>query len=152
MLPAMVAARPILNVLRSRSYAAGPWRTWALATLLLALFYTHGVSAESAAGHAHPGASSSVTMTTHDAIAVEHSHDGVGSHSGQRHADQDDAPASEHAAHECVSGQPEQGTELPTPCEVPMIRTPHASVPIDGRPAALPWASPPLPDSAILRI
>ncbi|MET9514340.1 DUF6153 family protein [Streptomyces sp. NPDC002994] len=147
----MVAARPILKVLRSRSYAAGPWRTSVLAVLLLALMYTHGVSGESAAGHAHPGASTSATQ---HATAAAHHHDGLGSHSDQRHSDHDDAPESEHAAHQCVSGHPEQGVALPAPCEAPMIRSPHAHAYAhnDGRPGAARWAAPPLPDSTVLRI
>jgi hypothetical protein len=149
----MVAAWPVLSVLRSRSRAAGPLWMSVLAALLLALMYTHGVSGESAAGHAHPAASSSVTLATQDASAAEHSHDGLGgSHSDQRHADHDDAPDSEHAAHQCVSGQPEQGAALPAPCEAPMVRPPHAYVLTASRPAAAPWASSHLPGSAVLRI
>jgi hypothetical protein len=145
----MFAAGSILSVLRSRSRAAGRWWTGVLAALLLALMYTHGVSGESAAGHAHPA----VTLATQDASAAEHSHDGLGgSHSDQRHADHDDAPDSEHAAHQCVSGQPEQGAALPAPCEAPMVRPPHAYVPTASRPAAAPWASSLLPGSAVLRI
>lgn len=156
MLPGMVAARPILSVLRSRSHSAGPWLKWVLAALLLALTYTHGVSAESAAGHGHAGASRSVTMDVQQAGAAEHSHDGLGSHSDQRpsdqrHADHDDAPDPEHAAHQCVSGQPEQGAALPAPCEAPAMRPPYAYVLTASRPAAS-WTSPPLPDSAVLRI
>lgn len=148
----MVAARPIPSVLRSRSPAAGPLLTWVLAALLLALMYTHGVSGESAAGHAHPGAAGSVTPGTQEPGAAEHSHDGPGSHSGRRHIDHHDAPEPDHAAHQCVSGQPEQGAALTAPCEAPAVQPAHLYVPTATRPAAAPWASPPLPDSAVLRI
>ncbi|MET8682453.1 DUF6153 family protein [Streptomyces sp. NPDC004647] len=154
MLPGMVAARPILSALRSRSPAAGPWRTWVLAALLLALMYTHGVSGESAAGHAHTGASSSVTLDAQEAAAAGHSHDGPGSHSSQRHIDHHEAPEPDHAAHQCVSGQPEQGVALPAPCEAPLAAVPptHAYVPTASRPAAAFGVPPPLPDSTVLRI
>lgn len=111
----MVAARPILSVLRSCSSAAGP-RRWVLAARLFALMYTHAVSGESAASHAHPGVmSSSVAPDAQEAAAVAHSHDGPSSHSGERHVDDHNAsaPVPEHAAHECVSSQPQQGVALP---------------------------------------
>jgi hypothetical protein len=153
MLPGMVAARPMLSVLRSRSRAAGPFRIGVLVALLLALMYTHGASGESTAGHVHAGASSQVTLNAHQAAAAEHSHDVPGSHTGERHADHHDAPAPDHAAHECVSGQPEHGAALPAPCEAPLqaVRPPHSHVLTATRPAAVPWTSPPT-DSAVLRI
>lgn len=154
MLPGMVATRPVLRVPRSRSRSAGPLRICVLAALLLAVMYTHGVSGESAAGHAHPGAFSLAALHTEESAAGEHSHDGPGSHLDELSGNREDAPAPDHAAHQCVSGQPEQGALLAAPCESPLeaIRPPHSYGETAVQPAGVPWTSPPFPDFTVLRI
>ncbi|MEV3989917.1 DUF6153 family protein [Streptomyces sp. NPDC049837] len=149
----MVAAR-LTPSMWSRSRAAGPLRTWVLAALLLALAYTHGVSGESAAGHAHPRASSAVTLAADGTAPAGHTHDHTVPDHGERNADHHDAPSPDHAAHHCVSGQPEQGPALPAPCEAPLTvgeRFPRMSVLIATRPDAVAWPPAP-PDSTVLRI
>lgn len=153
MLPRMFAARPIPSTC-SRSRAAGRLRTWALTALLLALAYTHGVSGESAAGHAHPGTYSTVGVAAHGTTTAGHPHDETARDHGERDADHHDAPAPDHAAHHCVSGQPEQGPALPMPCEAPLAveRLPHTSALIAARPGSVAWQPPRTPDSTVLRI
>ncbi|MBT2398762.1 hypothetical protein [Streptomyces sp. ISL-100] len=149
----MTVAPATRSAPRSRSRAAGPWRTWVLAALLLTLMYTHGVSAESAAGHAHLGApTNAVALNVQAPVSAEYDHDAPGSHSHQRHTDDHEAPAPQHAAHECVSGQPVQAAALSAPCEAQAIRPPYAYVPAAARSAVADWSSPLLPDSAVLRI
>ncbi|MFE9023897.1 DUF6153 family protein [Streptomyces sp. NPDC007808] len=153
----MVAARPTLHMLRSRSRAAGPWRLLGLVTLLYALVYTHGVSAEGAAGHAHPGASALATVhahePAHEPARTEHSHHGSSSHDDGRPGGHHEEPVPDHAAHQCVSAQPQQGVELPAPCEAPLqaVRPPHA-VRLITAPAATPRAPASVLDSTVLRI
>lgn len=154
MLPRMAVARATRDAPRSRSRAAGPWRTWVLAALLLALMYTHGVSAESAAGHAHPGApTNTASLNVQDSGSAEHSHEAPDPHSGQGHTDHQDAPEPDHAAHQCVSGQPQQGAALPAPCQAQAIhRPPYAYASGAARPVAALRASAPVPDATVLRI
>ncbi|OKK03451.1 hypothetical protein AMK26_18300 [Streptomyces sp. CB03234] len=126
-----------------------------LAALLLTLMYTHGVSAESAAGHSHLGApANAVALNAQDPGPAGHSHEAPDHpHSGQGHPDHQDAPEPDHAAHQCVSGQPQQGTALPGPCETPAIhRPPYAYASGAARPVTALRASAPLPDTAVLRI
>ncbi|WP_374195857.1 DUF6153 family protein [Streptomyces sp. ISL-24] len=150
----MVAARPTLGILRSRLRAAGPWRLLGLATLLFALVYTHGVSAEGAAGHVHPGASGPVTVHTQEPAGIEHSHHRSTSHEDERSGDHHDEPGSDHAAHQCVSGQPQQGVDLPAPREAPLeaVQPPPHAVRLITAPAAVPRAPASVPDSTVLRI
>lgn len=152
-LPGMVAAWPVPSVPRSRSRAVGPWWMSVLAALLLALVYTHGVSGESAAGHVHPG-TSTVTLAAQEGTTTEQSHGVPGAHSHERDADHHKAPTPGHAAHECVSGQPEHGAALPAPCEsaLPVVRPPYPRAWTGTAPTAVPWTSLPFADSAVLRI
>lgn len=154
MLPGMVLARATRSAPRSRFRAAGPWRMWVLAALLLTLMYSHGVSAESAAGHAHLGApTNTAALNAPDPDPAAHSHEAPDPHSGQGHTDHQDAPEPDHAAHQCVSGQPQQGAALPAPCEAQAIhRPPYAYAAGAARPVTALLASAPVPDSAVLRI
>lgn len=154
MLPGMVVARAIRSAPRSRSRAAGSWRMWVLAALLLTLMYSHGVSAESAEGHAHLGApTNTAALNAQDPGSAGHSHEAPEPHSGQGHTDHQDVPEPEHAAHQCVSGQPQQGAALPLPCEAQAIhRPPYAYAAGPARPVTALLASAPVPDSAVLRI
>ncbi len=125
-----------------------------LAALLLTLMYTHGVSAESATGHAHLGApTNAVALNVPDAGSAEHSHEAPDPHPGQGHTDHRDAPEPDHAAHQCVSGQPQHGTALPLPCEAQTIHwPPYAHASGAARPVTALLASAPVPDSAVLQI
>ncbi|GAA2973333.1 hypothetical protein GCM10010446_67180 [Streptomyces enissocaesilis] len=154
MLPGMAVARATRSAPRSRSRAAGPWRTWVLTALLLTLVYSHGVSAESASGHAHLGApTNAAAPNVPDPGSAEHSHEAPGPRPGQGHTDHQDAPEPDHAAHQCVSGQPQQGAALPVPCETPTpYRPPYAYASVAVRFVPALRASAPVPDSAVLRI
>lgn len=154
MLRGMVVARATRSAPRSRSRAAGPWRTWVLAALLLTLMYTHGVSAESAVGHAHLGAPTNVVALNAQAPgSAGHSHEAPDPHSGQWPTDHQDAPEPDHAAHQCVSGQPQQGAAMPGPCETQAIHgPPYAYATSAVRPVTALLGSAPVPDSAVLRI
>ncbi|OEJ21986.1 hypothetical protein AR457_39390 [Streptomyces agglomeratus] len=127
-----------------------------LAALLLTLMYSHGVSAESATGHAHLGApTTAAALNVADPGSAGHSHEAPDPHSGQGHTDpHQDAPAEpDHAAHQCVSGQPQQGAALPAPCEALTIhRPPYAYASAAARFVPALRASAPVPDSAVLRI
>ncbi|WP_434594106.1 DUF6153 family protein [Streptomyces sp. A5-4] len=104
----MVTALRTSRLFRARSHVAGPLQVFWLAALLLGLLYTHGVSAESAAAHGSPGGTTTTAMAS------------------SPHADHEVAPAhhgggeAEHAAESCVSGQPQQGADLPAPCAKPL--------------------------------
>lgn len=154
MLPGMVATRPVLRMPRSRSRAAGPLRICVLAALLLAVLYTHGVSAEGAAGHAHPGAvGSAAAPHMEEPAAGGHGHEGPGAHPDGLPGDREDAPGPDHAAHHCVSGQPEQGVPLAAPCESSLeaVRPPHPYGQAAVRSAGVLRAPPPFSDFTVIR-
>ena len=103
----MVTAARTSSPLRARTQLAGPlWLFW-FAALILGLLYTHAVSSETAAHHVAPSVSTAATTPAEqDEGAVSP-------------AEHDDGPA-DHAAEECLSGQPQQGVDLPAPCSTPL--------------------------------
>lgn len=151
----MVTDRPTVSLLRACRTPAGLLRFSWLAALLLGLLYTHGISGETPAGHMTAGTAMTATASSHEAHPVG---GGTTSESGGEH--QESAPAHDgdetgHAAEGCLSGQPQQGADLPAPCTTPM-----GVVPL---PPAQSWAlrspaesakasSPPQRDPALLRI
>jgi hypothetical protein len=147
----MVTAWSPWHSVRTRS-AAGPLlRVLAFAVLLFGVLVTHGAHVESAQGH----------LSTSATVLAASSADGV------RHAAVEPAPpvAAEtddhHGGHEpshpgehCVSGQPQQGSALISPCstgavressgsyDASTVRGPAAVGPLDGAsPVALRAAS-----------
>ncbi|MBO8191855.1 hypothetical protein ITI46_09225 [Streptomyces oryzae] len=159
----MVTARSALSMLRVRSHRAGPLRLLWLAVLLLGLLYTHGVSAESAAGHIDPvSVSPAAQMSSGEAEVHGASAEGVPGTSAE-HAveaagcdEHDGGHETAHPAQDCVSVQPEPAGELPSPCLAPLdaVQSPllHKAL---GRPGSAHdvSASPPLTGiSSVLRI
>ncbi len=112
-----------------------------LAVLLLALLYTHGVSGESAAHHSAPG----VTMSATSATPESHEH-------APPHHHDDDGTG--HASDHCVSGQPPQGADLPSPCPTPFVIAsfPHARTITHSRATEAGITSAERRDPAILRV
>lgn len=137
----MVTAWSPWRSVRTRS-AAGPLpRVLALAVLLFGVLVTHGVHVESAQGH----------LSTIAAVPAAPSADGV------RHTAVEPAPpfAAEtddhrgghepsHPGEHCVSGQPQQGSALASPCfaaavrassdsyDASTVRGPASGGPMDG--------------------
>lgn len=116
----MVTAWSRSSLLRARA-SAGPLRLLWLAALLLAIAFTHGVSAESAQSHVTAG----VTTPVHASAAGIH--EGGTSGAGQSDDvaytslkvtapnDCHDGDNPSHAAEECLSGKPQQGPDLAAP-------------------------------------
>ncbi|MFI9027762.1 DUF6153 family protein [Streptomyces sp. NPDC053560] len=144
----MVTALRSSALLRARPQMAGPLRVFWLAALLLGLLYTHGVSGESAAAHAAPGAtaSASSTVPATQEPAASHHHDGDSHHH--------DGDGTGHTADHCASGQPPHGADLPTPCMTPLDVTPvtHVRTLAAARTTELGAASDGPRDPAILRV
>ncbi|OUD00283.1 hypothetical protein CA983_26445 [Streptomyces swartbergensis] len=147
----MVTAWSPWRSVRTRSGAGPLPRVLAFAVLLFGVLVTHGVHVESAQGHLSAGAT----------VVVAPSAD------GGRHAAVEPAPpfaaetGDHHGGHEpshpgehCVSGQPQQGSVLVSPCstaavressgsyDASTVRGPAAGGPMDGAsPVALRAAS-----------
>lgn len=120
----MVTAWSPSGLLRSR-ISAGPLGLLWLAALLLSIAFTHGVSAESAAGHMTAG----VTAPVHVSAGIHEGHaSGAGTsddiayeaHEVAAAGDHEDGDGSSHPAQECVSGQPPQSLDLAAPCLAPL--------------------------------
>jgi hypothetical protein len=99
---------------RVRTFAGLAPLLW-LAMLVFSLVVSHGVSADSAEGHAAPRTAVSVQTAFH------HDHEGASS-AAVTASDADsgghghDSP---HAGEECASGLPQQGPDLDAPCLAP---------------------------------
>jgi hypothetical protein len=92
-----------------------PLRLVWVATLLLALVYMHGVSAESVMAHAAPGSVIPMDCPGQDESYGSHESSAeTGSADADRHDAPDDHDPS-HPAQECASGQPQQGPGLAAP-------------------------------------
>ncbi|MET8681945.1 DUF6153 family protein [Streptomyces sp. NPDC004647] len=153
----MVTAQPTFSALRARSRRAGPLHVLWLATLLLGLLYTHGMSAEGAAGHisaAAPAAVQTVSDDGHEDGGHRETADpsvegpAPGGHNGGH-------DSSAHPPQDCLSGQPEHGMELPAPCPAPLdaVQTLHAHPAAVTSPIDIASAPPPLRGSStVLRI
>ncbi|GAP48786.1 predicted protein [Streptomyces azureus] len=147
----MVTAWSPWRSVRTRSDAGPLLRVLAFVVLLFGVLLTHGVHVESAQGHL------STSATVHAAPSAD----------GVRHAAVEPAPpfAAEtddhrgghepsHPGEHCVSGQPQQGSALVSPCSTAAVREssgsyaasavrgPAAGGPMDGAsPVALRAAS-----------
>ncbi|WP_338933104.1 hypothetical protein WEB32_33710 [Streptomyces netropsis] len=133
---------------------AGPRRLLLLATLLLGLLYTHGLSSEGAGGHAVTAMVSGVVATGHAAEAERLPAAG-GAAAGSGAHRQRPAPhgAAGHGVEDCLSAQPQQISPLPTPCatrSVVVLVPPLLQAVASAAEAAS--APPPSIDSAILII
>lgn len=123
-------------------FSAGPLRVLWLAALLFGFLYSHGVSAESAAGHQTAGAVASSAHPAHSHAAGEQARVTAGHN--------DDGQEPTHPAEECVSGQPQQGPAWSAPLLTPAV----GHLPCDGivsgksGPAVARSALPPLSSSA----
>ncbi|WP_408909807.1 DUF6153 family protein [Streptomyces luteolus] len=106
----MVTATRTTTPLRARRQVAGPLRLFWFAALILGLLYTHGVSSETAAHHVAPSAPSASIAATTSAAQDEPAAPPAGHDGG----------STDHAAEECLSGQPQQGVDLPAPCSTPL--------------------------------
>ncbi|MDQ8706536.1 hypothetical protein RCO28_29285 [Streptomyces sp. LHD-70] len=137
----MVTATRTTSPLRARAQLAGPLRLFWFGVIILSLLYTHGVSSETSAHHVAPSASAAATTP-----AVQNEH-------GVAPAEHD-GESDDHAAEECLSGQPQQGVDLPAPCSTPLDGvhpTPVSSL-ANSRSADVTDSSPAGRDPAILRI
>lgn len=123
----MVTARSAFGALRTRSHRAGSQGVLWLAALLLGLLYTHGLSAETAVGHASAVTASTAVHT----LFGDDGHSGAGQRAaGDAAADaHGDGHKSGHSSQECVSGQPDRGVDVLVPCLAPLDATasPQAS-------------------------
>ncbi|NBE50127.1 hypothetical protein [Streptomyces boluensis] len=137
----MVTASRTFSPLRARMQQAGPVRVFWLATLILGLLYTHGVSAESAAHHAAPGLSTTAMAST---APDDHTLAPAGHEDG----------SAEHAAEDCLSGQPQQGVDLPEPCSTALVtpRLTPVRFLVNSRPADADTSSAMGRDPAILQV
>ncbi|WKX69127.1 hypothetical protein [Streptomyces sp. XD-27] len=155
----MVTARPTSSLLRTRPTSAGPVRALWLAALLLGLLYTHGLSGESVAGHMTAGSSVTAAAPVHTAharadgggTAVAAAADHAEPRLGPGHHDHGEPG---HAELDCLSGKPQHGIDLPTPCAAPPAAVPSAPVHRGAVTRRGPAETPPPPvgDPAILRI
>lgn len=143
----MVTAWSPSGLLRARS-SAGPLRLLWLAALLLSVAFTHGVHAESAEGHAMPGA----TASAHVSIGMEKGHTGGAGHTDDdaypspdvaAADDRHDGDGSSHPAQTCMSGQPQQGMNLAAPCLAPLDWAQHTHAYASGK------SGPSRPESAL---
>lgn len=148
----MVTTRRRRTAVRARSHRAGPLRVMSLAVLLLGFLYTHGVSAETTARHI------SGVSPSHTAV-VQIAPDGVtaeaaGRESGAAGHHDGGHGASGHPPQNCLSLQPDHGSDLPAPHlapDYPTAATPpvgmrdvlgraavaSAQAPIEGRSSVL---------------
>lgn len=148
----MVTAWSPLRMLGTRSGAGPLLRVLALAVLLFGTLVTHGVHVESVKGHLSTSATAAAAFSGDDVR-----HPAVGPPAPLFAAEPDDHHGGHEASHpgeQCVSGQPQQGSGLVSPCFAASVRestgaddasTGRASAagkPMDGAsPAALRAAS-----------
>ncbi|PAZ09633.1 hypothetical protein CLM62_44905 [Streptomyces sp. SA15] len=147
----MVTAWSPWRMVRTRCGAGPMLRVLALAVLLFGVLVTHAVHVESAGGHLSTSAMAPAALSFDDVrhAAVEL----VPQFAAE--------PGDHHGGHEptqpgerCVSGQPQQGSVLVSPCfaasvrestsadDASIVRVPAAGRPLDGAsPAALRAAS-----------
>ncbi|MFI1198482.1 hypothetical protein ACH4VR_03255 [Streptomyces sp. NPDC020883] len=123
----MVTARSPFGMRRAR-LSAGPVGLLCLFAALLALVFSHGLSAESGDGQlpaavaeagavVHPSAAEPAVSAVPTASVAE---------PGQRHREQPDG----HPSGACLSGQPPQGAALQAPDQSPLDRCAAASSPL----------------------
>lgn len=115
----MVTAWSPQRMLRARSDAGPLLRVLAVAVLLFGVLLTHGVHVETVAGHLSTSATTSPVPPADDIrhVAAESSplFAGVsGDHRGGHEPS--------HPGQECVSGQPQQGSVLASPCFAASVR------------------------------
>ncbi|SPE62098.1 hypothetical protein SNS2_4420 [Streptomyces netropsis] len=150
----MVTVRRAFGLPRTRPVGARPRRLLLLATLLLGLLYSHGVSTEGAGGHAVTAMLSGVVATGHTAQAERlpaagATAAGIGAHR-QRPAPHG---AAGHGVEDCLSGQPQQIAPLPIPCATRSVVVPVPPLlPAVVSAADAASAHPPSVDSTILII
>ncbi|MFD7234829.1 hypothetical protein ACFWAT_05895 [Streptomyces syringium] len=150
----MVTVRRAFGLPRTRPVGARPRRLLLLATLLLGLLYTHGVSTEGAGGHAVTAMLSGVAATGHT-VEAERLPAAGATASGTGVHRQRPAPhgAAGHGVEDCLSGQPQQIAPLPIPCATRSVVVPVPPLlPTVASAADAASAHPPSVDSAILII
>ncbi|TJZ49540.1 hypothetical protein FCH28_24900 [Streptomyces piniterrae] len=141
----MATARSPFGIVRDR-VSAVPLRALWLALLLFGAMIAHGTCTESGQTHpaapgpaavsspagAHAHVAAQAHVVTHDQAAAEQS---VAPSPSLQLAEVDEGgggvPA-HHSAEVCVSGQPQQGAELPVPCAAPSTDS-ASRAPAQGR-------------------
>ncbi|GAA2427330.1 hypothetical protein GCM10010255_82310 [Streptomyces coeruleofuscus] len=135
----MVTAWSPWRSVRTRSGAGPLSRVLALAVLLFGVLVTHGVHVESAQGHL---STSATVPAAPSADGVRHAAvepaPPVAAETGDHHGGHGPSHPSEH----CVSGQPQQGSALISPCSTAAVR--ESSRSYDASPVRGPAAGGPM--------
>jgi hypothetical protein len=115
----MVTARSPWRGVRNR-FGAGPLsRVLALAVLLFGVLVTHGVHVESAQGHL---STSAVVPAAPPADGVRHAAVEPARPFAAETDDHHGGHGPSHPGEHCVSGQPQQGSALASPCFTAAVR------------------------------
>lgn len=97
----MITALPRTSALRTR-VLAGPQRVLAVALILFAFLYTHGVSLDGVRGHTDTAAATALAPATAESAPIDHHGEGHGA---------------SHSAEECATSQPQQPPIVDAPAE-----------------------------------